>query len=309
MSRTRSAQRGFAFIVFSVILVTLGLGFVILQSIELARHQANTYQQTQLTRVNAAASRVRAWYLENARWIDAQPADPSHPTLTGANVLEQAQVPGHWNLTAYLSDPITHGSLQYRTISILAPRDSAPAESFDAATGTLTVCPAGTTCVRASATVDGYPIESEYYARSLKQLNDLALAAQAYFNGHFLANPDRDVSVNWFRAPSAAAGTCTHDDQEMACLDGWADIASNSDAQATLALLGLPAAGTATGQMTNAWGGTIYLANGNDAGFGALGLPFPNSAPGTVPGSPYQLALQTLTPWGQAITLYATQTL
>jgi hypothetical protein len=219
-------------------------------------------------------------------------------------------------LSAYVSDPITTGAIKYREVVILAPSDNGPSlETFDHGAGTLVLCP-GTTAKcspRANARIDGYAIESELYGRSLKILNDLALAAQSYFNAKYLSFPDHSTAVNWFRAPYSIAGECTPGTADMPCLDGWTDVLDpthNHPGATALALLWQPDQDPATVAecilahacpFTNAWGGTIYLANGNDTLGAPLGL---NST-----SIPYRLALKTETPWNIPIEIFAVQTL
>jgi hypothetical protein len=98
----------------------------------------------------------------------------------------------------------------------------------------------------------------------------------------------------------------------MPCLDGWLDVHSDFRAATALALLRQPDAdptdladcilGQASGcTASDAWGSTIYIANGNDNNSEPLGANY-----ATVP---YRMAFKSTTPWGQDIIIYAVQIL
>ena len=100
---------------------------------------------------------------------------------------------------------------------------------------------------------------------------------------------------------------------DMPCLDGWTDVHASSSAATALALLQAPGrrpnpacrlvfyTQSAGCLVADAWGSTLYLANGNDSTGGPLGANY-----ATVP---YRMAFKSTTPWGQDIVIYAVQTL
>ena len=312
MRRSRHHQRGAAFIVFTVILLSVGMGFVLLQAIEMARQRANVWQQLQLERVSTAGEALRQYYIQNAACIDAVPVPTSCQLPTDATILTIAGVPSEWNLIAHVSILIaSSGPIQYHELVVIAPADDgSQIENFDVTHGTLTLCPdTSSKCVpRANVKIDGYAIEAELYARSLKQLNDLALSAQAYFNAKYLSNPDHDISKNWFRTPycDPTATLCTPGVTDMPALDTFTASSDSTGAKA-FALLMTPdedptaAADCMTNgpcpSVTNAWGGPVFLSNGSSA----LGASFTNP--------PYRLAIQSNTPWNTSIEIFAVQSL
>jgi len=312
MRRSRHHQRGAVFIVLTVVLCAVGMGFVLLQGIEMARQRANYWQQLQLERVTSAGDALRQYYTQNAACIDASPVPATCQVPTDATILTIAGVPAEWNLVAHVSNLIaSSGPIQYHEFVVIAPvDDGSQIETFDVTKGTLILCPdTSSKCVpRANVKVDGYAIEAELYARSLKQLNDLALSAQAYFNAKYLSFPDHDISKNWFRTPycEPAPTPCSPSVTDMPALDAFTASSDNTGA-AAFALLMAPdedptsAADCLTNgscpPITNAWGGEVLLSNGS----AALGAAY------TSP--PYRLAIETNTPWNAVIEIFAVQSL
>jgi hypothetical protein len=312
MRRSRHHQRGAVFIILTVVLCAVGMGFVLLQGIEMARQRANAWQQLQLERVTAAADALRQYYIQNAACIDAAPVPALCQVPTDASILSVAGIPAEWNLVAHVSNLIASaGPIQYHELVVIAPLDDgSQIENFDVTHGTLTLCPdTSSKCVpRANVKIDGYTIEAELYARSLKQLNDLALSAQAYFNAKYLSNPDHDISKNWFRTPYCDPNStlCTPGVTDMPVLDIFTP-SNDSVGAAAFALLMAPDEDPTTAadcmvngpcpSVTNAWGGPVFLSNGASV----LGASY------TSP--PYRLAIQSNTPWNTPIEIFAVQSL
>jgi hypothetical protein len=276
--------------VFVAILSTVAISFVLAEATWESKAQADRLPQLEQDRVSRAAELVRAWYEVNAGTID----NPNTTLPDSTALLAAAGVPPSWRLSAALSAAQIRGSIRYHVIVVWAENEDLQAPGFDPEAAKLSLCPnAGLPCKpRAWARIEGYAVQAVYYARTVERLSALALDAQAFFKGHWLADPDRNLGVNYFRAPHDSAG-CTTQPGDLPCVNGWTPIDSTS----VLAVLGEPVSSGSDG-----WGQIIQVANGN--------APGTQQPLGVHAGrTPFELALQSVTPWGEPIVMYAVQPL
>jgi hypothetical protein len=286
----RRTQRGAAFLVFVAILSTVAISFVLAEATWESKAQADRLPQQRQDRVSQAVGLVRAWYEANAPRID----NPSTPLPNAAALLAAAGVPPGWRLSAALSAAQTRGQIQYHVVVLWAENEDLQSPSFDPDTAQFTLCPnASLSCkLRAWARIEGYAIQADHLARTVKHLSALALIGQAYFKGHWLADPDHNLGVNYFRAPSDPVG-CTVQSGDLPCLDGWTPIDSTS----VLSVLGEPVSAG-----FDAWGQVIEVANAN-----APGTQQPLGA--NAGRTPFEFAFESLAPWGVPIVIFAVQPL
>ena len=87
------------FFALTAVILAVGIGFVLLQSVQLSRERANGWYALQQTRVDSAAASVRDWYSRNAGQLDATTPGVS---VTDSTVLTAAGVPPEWNLIAHV---------------------------------------------------------------------------------------------------------------------------------------------------------------------------------------------------------------
>lgn len=93
-----------------------------------------------------------------------------------------------------LSKPVDGATLYYHNIAIVSPgSDAVVSSTFDVATGELNVLSDDI-----GVLIDGYSIQYEKYKLTLDRMNKLSDLYSSYFTSRFLANPARDVSVNYF---------------------------------------------------------------------------------------------------------------
>lgn len=283
-------QRGAAFLVLVGIISALSIVFVVGQAAWLSKERANQLPQLQAHRVAQAAAAIRDWYSANSAMLDTPTASPPE----GAELLAEIGVPRQWLLQAAISAPQVRGQIRYRVIAIWAETDDPQVPVFDASNAVLNLCPnASLPCIeRAAARVEGYELQAAQYASSVESMRALARSAQAYFQARFMADPDHNLTVNYFRAPMDPIG-CTSAAEDIECLDGWTDIGATQ----VLRVLGEP-----TSRGLDAWGRSIEIANGN-----APSSMEPLGAAAATP--PYRLALRTITPWGEPIVIFAVQRL
>lgn len=274
---SQSTQRGAAFLTLVAIVAAISLLFVIGQASWQSRQRLNELPRVRAERVDQAAAALRDWYRINAREIDS----PAFLVPTGPELLAAAGVPRQWGLEAGMTTTqLVRDQIRYRVLAVWAPSDDdTQVPIFNAITGELVLCPdAGDYCgTRAAARVEGFDIQAELYATTMRSLRSLAAAAQAYFHGKWLADPDHNLSVNYFRSCVAARS-------ELPCLDSWTDLST------TTLLLALQ---EPQSRAFDAWGGEVQALNGED----------------NDDNPPYRLAFRAQTPWGIPIVIYALQRL
>lgn len=275
MNHSPSTQRGAAFLTLIAILTAVSILFVLGQSSWQSRQRLNELPDIRAARVAHAAEALRQWYERNAADIDRS----GYVVPSGGALLAAAGVPAQWDLTAVMSSQLSRGEIRYRAIAIWAPSDDDDqVPMFDTDTGELTLCPDDKAYCgqRAAAKVEGYDIQAELYGATVRKLRELAAAAQAYFHGMWLADPDHNVSVNYFR--------CGAPRGDLPCLDTPTELATTSL---------LSAIGLSGSYAFDAWGGPIVATNGGSN----------DDQP------PYRLEFIATTPWGSSIRMYALQRL
>ena len=271
------SQRGAAFLTFVALLSAVTILFVLGQASWQSRQLINSFQDVRAARVTQAAAALRTWYAVNAAVIDS----PSFMVPTGEELLAAAGVPAQWGLSAGItSTQLVRGDIPYHAIAVWAPTDDDEQDPvFDVSTGELNLCPddEGHCGTRAAARIDGYEIQATHYQNTVRDLRGLALSAQAFFHAKWLADPDHNLSVNYFRG-------CDAPGSSLPCLDSYEPLINAG----LLEELGEP-----NSRAYDAWGSEVLVTNGN-----------PNDLQ-----PPYRLALRAVTPWGAVINVYAVQRL
>lgn len=284
MRSSPSTQRGAAFLSLVAVISAVAILFVIGQASWQAKQRANHLPQLRAERVEFAAQAIREWYVANAPVIDS----PEFVAPTGEELLGRLGVPPQWLLFAQVSEPLVRGNIQYRVIGIWLEGEGGELPEFDPTTGEFT-CPsvAGYRCDEHSIRVSGYEIQSELYNTTVRTLRTLARATQTYFRSLWLADPDHNLSKNYFRA-------CDAPRTKLPCLDSWTEIAPQDldDPFATVPVL--EALGQPISQGYDAWGNPLWALNGGRD---------------NASNPPFRMGYQARTPWGALITVYAVQQL
>lgn len=216
---------GFTLLELSIAVTLLGiLAFGVIGSFT-PLFQAKTELAT-AERLKKIALAVGSAYRVNARTVDASVVREFRlsPTLvvangtTAANATTQTALasiatygqvsPGELERDEYvgfhtflisnrLSYPMPGGySVFYRKIAIVSPGYNGvvePTTVMDPATGNVTI--GGDDLV---IVVDGFQIQKDLSDRTIASVNKIVAAYQNYFTNRYLANPTRDVSVDYF---------------------------------------------------------------------------------------------------------------
>lgn len=307
-----SSQRGVALLAFTVVLAIVAFTVVLAYSVSSAKSQVNTLESNQKAYLNDVRAKLVAAYEANALTIDADSTWTSIPsTDNGKTLLALAGITPRWGLEVAISPPVSREGVKYRTMAAWLPLDASTADDpVMQADGTFKPCPNNTVdCVGRRLYVvvpDGYAIQRRNAKKATAQLEQLAANAQAFFKAKTLLDPERNVSVNYFRPPF---GGCSPTAEQLPCIDSpqpiWgvspAIVQQNGAAQKMTELLGL-----ANAPVLNPWGLPIEACNGNACG---------DASPSLVQwdpltqGPPYTMLFQTRSPWGVTYRVYAVQQL
>jgi hypothetical protein len=302
-------QRGVALIAFTVALSIVTFTIVLGYAVATSKKQASSLVSNQKAYLKDVRAKLVEAYSANSASIDA---DFSWTSIsTGDAVLELAGVAPRWGLTVAISPPILREGVKFRAIAAWLPLDTVDLDPPSLGTdGTFNPCPLETAdCVGRREFVvvsDGFSIQRNNSKKATSQLEQLAENGQAFFNAKVLLDPERNVSVNYFRPPF---GGCSPLAEQVPCVDSPYPVYSDkaylpalrNSTQTLAELLGLPNV-----PLLNPWGAAIEVCNGPNCGDGPPSLVKwdPVSQ-----GAPYTTLFQSSTPWGSTLRVYSLQKL
>ena len=274
-------QGGFAMLTFVIVVSALALSLVAGYSSLFARKQLNQVADIQRTYLDEARAQVLSTY----RKLSTDPAASPSADLTytqyagGTDVWSWTRQPQKWGAQAIISNRlVTSEGLYYRKVALWIPTETdagnPPAVAKFVTTGVFDSCTtSGAACdTRQFLVVDTQDIEKELFARSTARLTNIVQKSQAYFKARLLQDPERNVSVNYFRDPY---GSCTKLPNDIGCINSYTAL-SAIDIGATLNL--------SPEEQVNAWGGAVTVVNaGPDA---------------ETTDAPFSISFQTCLPYG-----------
>lgn len=273
-------QKGYFLLALTAGLAVVAFGFVAAYSGLLAKKEQRALLDSQKEYMEQARSSFQQVYEANAAVIDS---DASESAYRNPDVFMQlAGIKSKWGATTQVSNRLTSNGLKYTVIALWLPTetDSTNPPSFDPNTGKFTSCTvSGAECAdRAYVVFSGLDVQKKLQEKAIKQLNELASIHQSYFKSRLLQDPDKDLSVNYFRAPD---GNCSNQ-YNMPCIDTF--TAEKDTSVGTL--LGIP-----DNLMLNPWGMPVEVSNKDPASL----------------SPPYSMAFRSATPWGTYYTISALQ--
>jgi hypothetical protein len=305
MQARHSSQRGFAVVGFAVVLAIVAFTIVLGYSVSSAKTASNNLYRNQQAYLKDVRVKLAAAYAANAATIDADASWSAYSTATPAGekaLLDLAGVTERWGLRVQMTPPIAKENIKYRVIAAWLPYvTDAPETPVLNADGTFVPCPAATTdCTRSlqyAVISDGFSIQRQNAKKSADLLSRIALQAQSFFKTKYLQDPERNVSVNYFRPPIG----CTAVAEQFPCIDAPAPIwgvspaiKQSNNSQSLAELLGLPSA-----PVLNSWGLPIEACNGTSCNDPKVSMSSP----------PYTMFFQSPSPWGTTTRVYAVQQL
>lgn len=252
LKRQNSGSALLVFIVaVSVISLTLVVGlahqFSVAQNLKLPERQ-----QKYLRTIN---QQLELAYEARANDPETHPAGVRHADVPGgSDVLSWTTLQPKWGVSAIISNRLSHpDGFFYRRVAIWLPREGDSANPPDVAkfvsTGEFDPCRGSTCPDRAFEIFDSMPDEQRRFDVTRKRMGYLALRAQSYFLTRQLQQPERNVSVNYFRDP---VGACVRQARDIGCIDSWTRLESTPIPE----LLSL-----SSSDLVSSWGTPIEVIN------------------------------------------------
>lgn len=287
-------QQGFGLLVFVIITSVIAFSLVIGYSGVLTRSQANKLESAQKAYLEETQTQLLSLYARNAYFIDQVSMSN---TATVEQLLTGANVRMRYGLQAALSRVLTStDGLPYRVVAIWLPTEADGTNppdlntfistgKFNSCSNMSDGCP-----TRQYLVFDSLDIERNLQKQTVAHLTRIALKAQSYFKARLLLDPEKNVSINYFRAPT---GTCAAMDDDLECLDTYTPLTQVQAGALTL---------TRTAQ---------NLRLSNEELLSGWGLPIEasNLTDSVTDDSPYTMAFRAATPSGTFLTIKAVQQL
>lgn len=295
MNRSRPLrQQGFGLLIFVIIVATIAFGLVVGYSSVLTRQTANQVPARDEAYLTAAMAQAAASWREAAFWLDE--LSPSN-AFTVDDLLKNANVQLQYGAQAALSDVLMAEGVSYRTLVIYMPSDSDAVNPPDLTafqtTGEFSPCtnPSAYCAPRLYKTYSSFDLQKELAKEAQARLAKVAFKAQSYFKARMLLEPERNVSVNYFRKP---LGECVSASNDLGCLDTYQPLAIHDTAGGYSTSEVAQHLGLTAEELFSPWGPPIEASNLEDS---------ETSAP------PYTMSFRAANPWGGYFVVKATQAL
>lgn len=301
MPGRRASMRGAALLSFAIFLGMAILSIVMAFTASIATKQANTLGTRQQAYLDTIRQKVEAYYKANASVIDSS---LNWPSFDSARLQKEILEVEKWGATVWISKPLAaNDPVRFRRIVVFLRTDTDDRNPPDAShfveTGEFISCPdSGQPCEpRRFLVFDGQEIQKANYRITVARVESIASRAQAYFKARALQDPERNVSINYFRPPFGnCVGIAPHD---IPCLEegSWfyRPLEGTEASARVMSLLGLDPSFA-----LNAWGMPIEVANAG---------PDVNWCQPTDCLPPFTFAVRTQSPYGGFIKVRAVQQL
>lgn len=288
-------QRGFGLLAFVMLSGVLAFSLVVGYAGVLTRTEAANIIQKKADYLEQVEAQLESYWRQNAGSLDRLGLGNA---LAEDALVSQAGISLRYGLRLAISDVLTVPGepVSYRKVLLLVPSAHIDLEDLNLGEfftlGRTPFCQtiAEVECAQGLIRVfSSQPIQQEYTAQARGQLTRIASAAQSYFRAQMLQDPERNLSVNYFRAPSGSCGSVTG---QMPCIDAYTALA-------TLDLAGRPTPHSAAvilnlsnQDLITPWGSPVEASNLQDS-------------ESTTP--PYTMSFRVRTPSGQNISIKALQ--
>jgi hypothetical protein len=213
-------QQGFGLLVFVLLLAAIAFFVVVAYAGILTRQVANELPRKKQEALLQAMEQVRGYWRANAINLDAPGS-----TLTAQALVDNAGLSLRYGMQAEVSNLLSKNGTTYRKVLLYsqATDDAAPLDlARFRTTGEINPCPIATDCGWHWAVFDSFnEIHQGYSSEALSRLRRVAFKAQAYFKARNLQDPERNISVNYFRSPS---GNCVVLPQDLGCADTYTPL-------------------------------------------------------------------------------------
>lgn len=304
-------ERGFAILALTAGLAIIAFLFILGESETLTRQKQLSFSEDQKTYMEHVSDRLNSVYPLLASSLDSQDVIVQAQFRAGnaseslSDIFNKAGVVEKWFIKGKVSNTLHKGKVVYSVIGFWLPNlDFEGSEPyFDVTTGQFTTNPATgvdgckfTLC----GTVSGFSVEQQMVAKAQDSLNEIASRFQNYFRSKYLASPEKDVSINYFKPVSIAcnAGGVPADAtdpgmDELPCINGWQSISSLEDRNTHV----MQKVGLGPEAIADPWGKSFLIRNDDtrDPSLNVFGKP------------PYFMQIKTTTPWGDELFMMAVQ--
>lgn len=295
----RRGEQGAAMLSFAIFLGVAILSIVTAFTASIATKQSSTLHARQELYLRALVPKIEAYYEANASLIDA---DLTWREFTSEKLKRDLLETPKWGAQLWISNPLSlPEGIKYRRIIVFLRTDTddrnPPDEEQFTTTGVFVSCSdASKPCEsRKTLIYEGQALQRKNYQATISKLESLAARAQSYFKSRVLQDPERNVSLDYFRPPF---GNCTG----IAPYDLPCTELSGTPYQAlgdtTVGAQFMQVLGLEDSYTVNAWGAPVEVANsGPDVNWCRPGDCMP----------PFTLAIRTRTPYGGFIKVRAVQ--
>lgn len=267
MSRLQpNRQQGFGLLVFVIMASTIALSIVLGYSGLLTRQVANELPAKLKTELAQATVQVEGYYQANARAIDGMDTASAY---TADAILSSANVSRRRGLKAAISNVLVGADgINHRRFVLYFPSATdelnPPNLQLFLTTGEFVGCSnTAADCTEPPfVVIDSLTLHRDALLESRRRLERVAFKAQAYFKARMLQDPEKNISVNYFRPPYGADLGVGID---MPILEAYEPVVSLNGSTG-LKGTRLPAIlGLSPDEMYTAWGDPIEASNGVDS--------------------------------------------
>lgn len=288
-------QQGFGLLAFVMAAAVVAFSLVIGYSGLMVRQHHNDLQERNEALLAEYERGVRELWREKAHLID-QASETESNNYTAEDILSAAGVSLRGLAEAHLSDVFKEGDFSYRVMVIFFPTDTDDRNPPDIAefkkTGKFQSCknPQEVCAQRQFVVISSYDMQKELIREAQARLNRVAYRAQAHFKARMLLEPEKSITVNYFRKPF---GECVTVEADLDCLDTYTPLLSISPAGAEM-LHAAKALQLTDEELVSPWGQPIEASNLLDS---------------ETESPPYTMAFRVLKPSGGYLVTKAVQPL
>ena len=289
MKQVYLRQSGAAALIMVVAISVVAFTLIVGMATNFARQEALQLPIKQQAYLEELKAEGLAFYIKEATRLDSDLQWTS--VSTEADLQTAINFTPKWGVHSAISNRLlgANGSV-YRKIVFWLPSGTAEDALIDlntfVSTGSIapfSTCAQGNTCEkRLISVVDGEAVEYQNSINANDQLNRLALKAQSYFKAHWLQDPEKNVSINYFRLPY---GGTTPTNQDIGNIPAYTAISNTN----LVSLLNLDAA-----DIKNPWGLEVLVSNVQDSSY--ITAPFSMSFKSQAPFGTTQFVIQAIQP-------------
>ena len=306
LQRQRGSVIVFIVAIISVIVLVIVLGGASLQS----QKELNNLPQLKDTYLDRAKDQLELWYRKNALRLDNPVGGSCAYNPSETEIFRDAGLSREYGVRIQLSPCMQDQELVYRDISIWLPAIGFADTAQFVQQGSIHIFQPGNTSTKYRI-ISGRTIETKMMAETRTMLSELARLLEARFKAKIERDPSHDLRVNHFKAQDCEAPLIVDGMyEEIPCT-----IASPSDPTSDAYLI-LDDTGfdslkleqilsISKNGVRDSWG--QYIVFNNYLKGGANPDPCVSLGDGTEEPNPnkppYSMLLQTVTPWGEPITI------